>query len=183
MLAPGVGTVEVGGAFLVLGGLKLETAGLDETVDWLFEESVVIPLDLSGGKVLAFDTDVPAGTYKELEISIDKLEVGKQSEQALIDEFPSLADASVLVMGTVTRDGSTSPFTFTAALDIDMELFFPSALTVTDQDVTATLISLTLDTDTWFRGAGGELFDPSNEGDRSAIEATITASIKVAMES
>ena len=109
--------------------------------------------------------------------------MGKQSEQALIDEFPLLADASVLVAGTVTRDGSTAPFAFAAALDIDMELLFPSPLSVTEDDLSVTLISLTLDTDAWFQGAGGELFDPNDDADRSGIEATITASIELAMES
>ena len=49
--APGITALEINEAYLVLGGLKLETAGLDATVDWIFEESVVIPLDLSGTPV------------------------------------------------------------------------------------------------------------------------------------
>jgi hypothetical protein len=57
-------TVDIDSAYFVLGGLKLETAGIDNTVDWVFDESVVIPLNLGGTPVLAFDTDVPNGTYK-----------------------------------------------------------------------------------------------------------------------
>lgn len=58
----------------------------------------MVELELGGGDAFVFDTDVAAGTYKELEISIDKLEVGNPNEQALTEEYPSLADASVLVL-------------------------------------------------------------------------------------
>jgi len=75
----------------VLGGLKLETAGVDETVDWSSAESVVVPLDLGGQPSLAIDAAVPAGIYKELEISIDKLEIGHPKEQLLIDAWPAAA--------------------------------------------------------------------------------------------
>ena len=182
-LASGVASVEITEAVLVLGGLKLETAGLDQTVDWIFEESVVISLDLEGQPTLAFDTDIPPGTYKELEVSIDKLEVGHPDEQALIDLRPSLADASVLVTGEILRDGTLEGFEFTAALDIDMELPFAAPLSVTDEDVLITLVSLNLDLSQWFVAAAGGTLDPNDPADQSGIEAAITGSIEVVQES
>ena len=144
--ATGATTVDIESVVFVLGGLKLETAGLDETVDWVLEESVVLPLDLSGTPVLAFDTDVPAGVYKELEVSVDKLEVGHPAEEPLIADWPDLADASVVVTGVLTREGGASePFTFPAALDIDLELPFEEPVTFTAGENPVTLVSLTID--------------------------------------
>jgi len=181
VLAPGITALEIEQAVLVLGGLKLETAGLDQTVDWTLLESVVLPLDLGGGPTLAFDAEVPAGTYKELEISIDKLEVGHPGEQLLIDAWPALADASVLVTGTVVRNGTPEAFTFTAALDIDLELDFPAPVAFTE-DAAATLIEMTLDLSQWFRSQSGATLDPNDAGDRSEIEASISRSIEVATQ-
>ena len=183
MLAPGITSIDIGEAVVVLGGLKLETAGLDQTVDWIFAESVVIPLDLAGEPTLAFDTDIPPGIYKELEVSIDKLEIGHPEEQALIDLWPSLADASVLVTGEVVRNGTPEAFEFTAPLDIDMELPFATPLTVTEDDILVTLVSLDFDLSQWFVAAAGGTLDPNDPADQSGIEAAITGSIEVVKES
>ncbi len=183
LLAPGITSIEIGEAVLVLGGLKLETAGLDQTVDWIFERSVVVPLDLAGEPTLAFDTDVPSGIYKELEVSIDKLEIGHPEEQALIDLWPRLADASVLVTGEVVRNGTPEAFEFTAPLDIDMELVFATPLSVTENEILVTLVSLDFDLSQWFVGSGGGTLDPNDPADQSGIEAAITGSIEVVKES
>jgi hypothetical protein len=162
-------TVNIESAVFVLGSLKLETAGLDNTVDWVFDESVVVPLDLAGTPTLAFDTDVPPGVYKELEVSVDKLEVGNPAEGPLITDWPDLADASVLVTGTVTVDGGTpEAFTFTAALDIDLELLFDAPITFTAGNDGLTLVSLVIDPSEWFHGVEGVLdaTDPANHCDR-----------------
>jgi hypothetical protein len=172
-------TVVIESAVFVLGGLKLETAGLDSTVDWVFEASAVVPLDLTGTPTLAFDTDVPPGVYKELEVSVDKLEVGNVAEELLITDWPDLADASVLVTGTVTVDGgSPVAFTFAAALDIDLELLFDAPISFTAGDDGLTLVSLVIDRSGWFYGVEGML-NPSDPANRSVIESNIQASIEL----
>ncbi len=167
-------TVEIQSVSFVLGGLKLETAGLDETVDWIHEQSEVVPLDLTGDPILVFDTDVPAGTYKELEVSIDKLEVGNPAEEPLIVAYPALADASVLIQGTV--DGA--PFTFTAPLDVDLELPFASPRTFVDGEPRPLLVELVIDPTGWFVGPTATL-DPRDEANRSVIEGNIQASLEL----
>ena len=177
--APAATTVEVESATFVLGGLKLETAGLDDTIDWIFQQSVVVPLDLTGTPVLVFDTDVTPGTYKELELSVDKLEVGNPAEDPLIEDYPLLADASVLVTGTVTRDdGAPESYSFTAALDIDLELLFAEPIEYTEEDNPVTLVSLTIDVGSWFVG-NGDMLDPTDPANRSDIEGNIEASLEL----
>jgi len=182
-LAPGISSIEIQDAILVLGGLKLETAGIDDTVDWELKESVVIPLDLAGNPTLAFDADVPPGTYKELEISIDKLEVGHPTEQVLIELWPTMADASVEAEGVLLRNGVEEPFRFNAALDIDMELDFPTPFTILEGQEAVTVVSLSIDLSEWFLDEHGVVLDPNDSQDRSEIEAAITRSIEVVKES
>lgn len=181
-LAPQAGaatSVEVESATFVLGGLKLETAGVDSTVDWIFEESVVLPLDLTGEPILAFDVNVTPGTYKELEVSVDKLEVGNPEEEPLIDQWPGLADVSVMVTGMVTRDGGTpEAFTFTAAIDVDLELAFDTPVEFTEEDNPVALFSLTIDLGSWFID-NGDMLDPTDAANRSVIEGNIEASLDV----
>jgi hypothetical protein len=169
--------VQVDSATFVLGGIKLETAGLDATVDWIFEHSVVIPLDFTGTPTLAFDTDVTPGIYKEVEVSVDKLEIGNPAEEPLIELWPRLADASVLVVGTVTRDGGApEAFTFTAPLDIDLELPFDAPVEYTADDNPVTVVELTIDVSGWFAGTG-DMLDPTDPANTSDIEGNIQASL------
>ena len=112
-------------------------------------------------------------------MSVDKLEVGNPAEEPLIQAQPMLADASVLVMGTVARDGgSPESFTFTAALDIDLELPFPAPVEFTAEANPVTLVSLVIDVSSWFAGTG-DMLDPADAANRSAIEATIQASLEL----
>jgi hypothetical protein len=178
-LAPGIESIEIEEVFLVLGGLRLETEGTDHTVDWFFEESVVLTLNLTGDPTLAFDAEVPPGTYKELEVSIDKLEIGHPTEQGLITQWPTLADASIHVWGTALRDAVPENFLFTAPLDIDLELEFDAPLVVSHDEESVTVVSLTLDTSRWFLTEEGERLDPTDPEDRSDIEAAITRSIEI----
>ena len=165
--------------FVVLGGLKLETAGLDETVDWVLEESVVIAVDLDGDPILAFSTDVPAGLYKELELSVDKLEDGNAREQALIGRWPELSDASVLVRGALARQGGgLESWEFAAALDVDLELEFGMPFEATGDATSFTVVSLTLDLMRWLEGPGAPI-DPTDPANRSLIEERIQDSMEI----
>jgi hypothetical protein len=175
----GVSTVEIDRILVVLGRLKLETAG-DGTVDFTDERSLVIELDSGDDPVLALAADVPLGTYKELELAIDKLERGHPSEQDLIDAFPGLDDASVLVVGTVTRVGEGEErFSFASPLDVDLEVDFSPPLVVDSLEPGEVLLSLRLDASGWFRDSSGALLDPRVAAHRSSIEAAIQRSIEL----
>jgi hypothetical protein len=172
-------SVDIDRAFVVLGRLKLETAG-DGTADFIDERSSVIELASGVDPVLALAADVPGGTYKEIELAIDKLERGHSSEQALINTFPRLDDASVLIEGTVVREGrGPEPFSFASALDIDLELTFDPPLTVDSTQSGRILLSLVLDASSWFRDSSGALLDPVESANRSAIEGAIQRSVEV----
>jgi hypothetical protein len=169
--------VEIDELRLALGAVKLETAGLDGTVDYVFAESRVVEVDLSGELVTAHTMlDVPFGTYKEIEISIDKLEPGNPAEESLIAEHRALADASVAITGRVVEDGSAESFTFTAALDRDMEILLDPFLAISEGG--GVRVTIALDLTSWFRDAAGTWLDPRDPANRSAIEANIQASFE-----
>lgn len=173
-----VTSVGISRAAVVIGSVKLETAG-GPTQDFVLEESRVIELDLTGGAVTAVVVNPPAGIYKEVEVSVDKLELGHPDEQPLIDAHPELADASVVVEGMVTTDGGDEePFSFATPLDADIEVVLQPFLEIApDGDGEGVRVfALVIDLDAWFDdGAGGSL-DPTDPSNRSAIEAAMGAS-------
>lgn len=177
-----VQSVDVQRVAVVFGGVKLETAGVDETVDWSLEESRVVELDLEGGPVAAAGYDVDPGTYKEVEVSIDKLEEGNPAEEPLIDEHPELRNASVVAEGVVVGDdGSSVPFTWATDLDADLEVLLESFLTIEDAgpgEAAPTVIAVVVHVDRWFDDGSGGLLDPTDAANRSAIESNVAASIE-----
>ena len=181
--ASDVTALQIQEVFLVLGGLKLETAGLDETLDWVLDESVVIPLDLTGNPTLAFATDVPVGLYKELEVSVDKLEDGNPMERSLIASFPELSNASILARGSLAREGGgLENWEFATDLDVDLELPFDMLFEATGDATAYRLVSLTLDLKHWLETPAGPL-DPTDPANRSEIESRIQDSMEVLEES
>lgn len=173
-----VTSVQISRTAVVIGSVKLETAD-GSTQDFVLEESRVIELDLTGDAVTAVVVDPPAGTYKEVEISVDKLEPGNPAEQPMIDEHPELADASVVVEGTVTTDeGGEDPFSFATPLDADLEILLSPFLEVPSEggDEGLRVFALVIDLDAWFDDGAGGLLDPTDPADRSAIEAAMGAS-------
>lgn len=179
-----VESIEVDDVWIVLGGSKLEAAGVDETEDVTFEESRVVALDLTGEPVLAATyTPVPPGTYKEFEIWVDKLETGNPAEESLISEFPELRDASVLARGRVIRpDGSSDAFDFATDADEDLELLISPFLTIEapeDGSDASFSVALVIDVGSWFVDDLGGWLDPTDEADRSPIESKIGDSFDV----
>ena len=175
-----VGGVQVTRVRVVVGAVKLETAGVDGTVDFLSEQSFVVEAALSGGQATVPVTlGAPAGTYKEVEVSIDKLEPGKESEAAALLAHPGLAEASIAIRVSVLENGVPNVFTFTAALDRDMEIKHDPFLVIPAGGSAVTVI--TLDTTGWFLDALGTLLDPRDPANRSVIEANIQASFAAAV--
>ena len=90
-----------------------------------------------------------------------------------------MADASIAITGRVVRDGTAEPFTFTAALDRDMEVLLEPPLVIPgDQELAGVRVTIMLRTAGWFRDAAGAWLDPRDPANRSAIEASIQTSFE-----
>lgn len=177
--APGIETIDITEAVLVFGGLGLEGAGIDGTVDWRLEETVVVPLRLSGDPTLALSTPVPQGEYAVLEVFLDHLDPGVAADEEVIDVFPRLEGAGVLVSGTLTRDGVEEIFTFTAPIAVREEFMFPAPRRFSQTFRSAALYTLNVDMDQWFAAEFGELFDPTDPADQAAIRTAIEGSMEL----
>lgn len=177
VLAPARGgqvdSVTILRAGIVIGIVKLEAVG--STRDFTVTESQVVELRLDGQAVAVPAVEVPPGTYKEVEISIDKLEVGNPAEEPLIEVHPEFADASVVIEGLVfSRDAGSDPFTFATDLDRDMEVDLVPFLTFpVSEDGQATAISIVVETGRWFLDENGAWLDPRKPANRSVIEGHI----------
>lgn len=173
-----VSSLQIDRIYLVFGMVKLETAG-SGTVDFVDERSIVIELE-ADEPVIALTADVPSGSYKELELAVDKLEQGHPTEQLLIQTYPGLENASVLVEGTLVRPGAEpEPFTFATDLDIDLEVGLLPPLLIDASSMSPKLFSVVLDVTGWFLRADGSLLDPLSVSDGSEIENAIKASIEL----
>jgi hypothetical protein len=125
---------------------------------------------LAGGIHPVFDSDVPAGTYRELRIAI-----GPVAATTMGTPIADLGGRSVVVDGTI--DGA--PFSFASALSsaqkVEMTIQVAS-------DGSSRGVTLTVDPHDWFRAADGSRLDPAVDANRTAIEDAIRSSIGAELE-
>lgn len=123
--------------------------------------------ELDGGVADAITADVPAGTYEEAEIVIQRLE----DAQASLPGFEELvaADASIIIEGTI--DGAA--FRFVSRDGMEQEL--PGSLVIGDVQNNVTL---NVDPRGWFGGSDAARLDPRTAENQQAIENNIEASLE-----
>lgn len=177
--APGIESVDMNEVALAIGGLELTASTINGREDFLLEEPVVVPLRLSGNPTLALSTPVPTDEYEAIDVFVDKLDPGVPADDVLIEVFPSLEGASVLIRGTLVRDGVEELFAFTSPLSARRQYVFPAPRRFSSTFRSVALYTLTVDLDGWFDAGLGELLDPNDPADQAAIEANIAASLEL----
>lgn len=127
-----------------------------------------LDLPLDGAPIEAFISQVPAGTYKELEFEIedledDEVEAGFQAEIAelrtqILDEFPDWPrEATGLVVGSFeSTQGEVTSFRVFVEAEIEIERELIPNVIVSDE---TPLTDLTVDlrVDIWFERSDGSL--------------------------
>lgn len=177
--APGIESLDVGEVALAIGGLELTASTINGREDFLLEEPVVVPLRLSGDPTLALSTPVPTDEYEAIDVFVDKLDPGVPADDVLIEVFPSLEGASVLIRGTLIRDGIEEQFVFTSALAARRKYTFPAPRRFSSTFRSVALYTLTVNLDGWFDAGLGEFLDPNDPADLPSIEANILASMEL----
>jgi hypothetical protein len=130
-------------------------------------------VDLTGDKLTTgisqvFDSDVPAGTYREIKVVIAPVATSDAgSDTGLAD----MSGESVIVDGTV--DGTAFSFQSTIHVAQKQE----STIVVTS-DGSSSNVTLTVDPRTWFVASDGSRLDPSAAALKSQIEDNIRRSVK-----
>ncbi|NNF12775.1 MAG: hypothetical protein HKN72_06115 [Gemmatimonadetes bacterium] len=177
--APGIESIDIGEVALALGGLELTASTINGREDFLLEEPVVVPLRLSGDPTLALSTPVPTDEYQSIDVFVDKLDPGVPADDVLIEVFPSLEGASVLIRGTFVRDGVEELFAFSSPLSARRQYVFPAPRRFSSTFRSVALYTLTIELDGWFDAGFGELLDPTDPADQADIEANISASLEL----
>jgi len=83
---------------------------------------------------------------------------------------------NVRVTGVFTdASGVAHEFTFTSNVEAEVEMAFPSPVTV---DATTSNLTIDIEVASWFKDASGALIDPTNAANIQAINANIKRSFK-----
>lgn len=130
-------------------------------------------VDLSGAQLASgisqvVSREVPAGTYREIKISIGPVTSGTGSAGTV---FADLNGQSVIVDGTVDGTAFTFASAITAQLKREGEI-------VVAADGSFKNVTLSVDPAAWFVGPDGARLNPSVAADAAVIIANIKASIK-----
>ncbi len=130
-------------------------------------------VDLTGDKLASgisqvFDSDVPAGTYREIKVVIAPVAVADAGSSAGLAE---LNGESIIVDGTV--DGTA--FSFQSTIHVKQK---QESTIVVASDGSTSNVTLTVDPKTWFVGSDGGRLDPGAAASKSQIEDNIRRSVK-----
>lgn len=138
----------------------------------------ILELPLDGAVENAITvSNVPAGTYDELEFKVHKPEDDTSSDFDFLARNPDFRDVSIRVEG----DFDGLAFVYETDLNERQEIPLSPPLVVTDG--TSLNITFSVDVATWFRTPGGLLIDPAsaNKGqpNEQLVEDNIEASIDI----
>jgi hypothetical protein len=114
--------------------------------------TVNLPLDATTKVIL--DALVPAGTYTGVKAKLD----------------------AVTVSGVFTDPASMAhPFTFTSSGHAEVEIQFPTPITV---GPTTSNVTVTVDVASWFKDASGAILDPADPTNLGTINRNIRRSFR-----
>lgn len=126
----------------------------DEGCEELNLGPVTVDLPLDATTKLILDGRVPPGTYTGVKAKLD----------------------AVTVSGDFTPIGGTShPFTFTSSGHAEVEITFPTPITVGQ---TTSNITVTVDVASWFKDASGVVLDPADPTNLGTINRNIRRSFR-----
>ena len=136
---------------------------------------VLVDLPLTGEAQQRFDVTVPAGSYRELELELQKPDDDTQRDRDFRAAHPEFARTSVRVEGTYNGRA----FVYSARVGAKMELGFSPPIVV---DAAGTNVTVRIDVSTWFRSSSGALIDPQTANAGGANEAAVAANIQRSFE-
>jgi hypothetical protein len=167
IIVSGTDTLRITSAKLVIDELEL-TRGLTGTcvddgddvveVDAACAEietgPYLVSLPVNGAVTPALSVQLPAGTYRELEMKLRQADSG--DDRAFNSAHPEMNGITVLVQGTYKGQ----PFTWQGNVEAELELDFSPPM-VADG---AGNFTVNIDVGRWFRSGTGAIIDPATAG-------------------
>jgi hypothetical protein len=132
---------------------------------------VLVDLPLTPGADQAFEADVPAGTYSQVDFEVHKPDDGDPADQLFVLQNPDFADISIRVTGTF--DGV--PFVHTTDLDVEQELALVPNLVVAEG--VNTNLTIFVDISAWYL-VNNVLVDPATANKGGQYESEVNNNIK-----
>ena len=168
---------------LVLRKIELERTGAGDCASGLnagdCNEMELGPLlvDLPLGTAIStpLSVAIPAGSYKEMEFSIHKVNSGDASDQAFLQSNPTFQNVSVRVEGTYLGVA----FVFTSAVDAKVEREFQPPLVIGSAPGN---ITVNVDVSTWFLTGLGAVIDPTTANPGGPNESLVANNIKASFK-
>ncbi|HEY3286411.1 MAG TPA: hypothetical protein VGJ96_04725 [Gemmatimonadaceae bacterium] len=136
---------------------------------------MLVDLPLTTGVMTAASVSIPAGTYRELELTLHKPGSGAR-DSAFKAANPTFADTTIRVQGTYNG----RPFVFTSRLDEEMELEFNPPLTI---GASGGNVTVQIDVASWFKSLSGAVIDPATANIGGPNEGIVKTNIKASFRS
>jgi len=185
-LSDGQNELVITRAELVLREIELERISDDACDSEVFDDDdceefstgpilLDLPLDGSVEQVLAIVPDT--GTYDEIEFELHKVSNDDPEDATFRTAYPDMVGKSIRIQGSYNGQ----PFTYENDIDDEQEYDLVPPLVV-DEMTTDVNVTLSIDIDSWFRTAAGDLVNPQSGNKGGANESLVNENIKNSFE-
>ena len=180
-VAEGANTLVITKAELVLREVELKVSTTTTCATGTAEDSCEeiqlgpMKIDLPVTDVVSspISTQVPAGTYNEIEFDIRRPGTDP-ADVAFVQANPQFNNVSIRVEGTFNGQA----FVFTSQLDQEVQIDFNPPVTITEG---SNNVTIAVDMRSWFRNAQGVLINPATANPGQTNESPVTARIKASL--
>ncbi|MBC8124313.1 MAG: hypothetical protein H7X70_01145 [Candidatus Kapabacteria bacterium] len=174
-----VSSLRVARVRVLVSRMKLHSDGKpDSSDDKTFKlEPFVYVADSTGSRVVA-TVPMPNGNYDKIKWEIHRFsssEVPNYLNDTTFRDFVTGARYTVLIEGSLVRDGITWPFVYRSDVTSNITIKFSPAITVSNNS--PLFLSLKFDAPSVFK-AGSNILDPEDSSNRSEIENRIKAAFR-----
>lgn len=180
-VAEGANTLVITKAELVLRELELKLSTTSACATGTVEDSceeielgpMKIDLPVTDVVMSPISTQVPAGTYREIEFDIRRPGTDP-ADVTFVQANPQFNNVSIRVEGTFNGQA----FVFTSQLDQEVQIDFNPPVEITDGNNNVTIA---VDLRSWFRNSQGVLINPATANPGQTNESPVTARIKASL--
>ena len=177
----GGNTLVISRAQLVLRELELKTSSTvscatgtaDDSCEEIQLGPMLIDLPVTDAVLSPISTQVPAGTYREIEFDIRRPGTDP-ADEAFKAANPNFANASIRLEGTYNG----TPFVFVSELDQEVQIDFDPPVVITEGNNNATIA---VDIRSWFTTATGALIDPATANPGQPNASIVSEKIKTSL--
>jgi len=177
----GANTLVITKAQLVLRELELKLSATSTCEQGTVEDSceeielgpMLIDLPVTDAVLTPITTQVPAGTYREIEFDIRRPGTDP-ADVAFVTTNPNFNNVSIRVEGTYNG----TPFVFTSELDQEVQIDFNPPVVITEGNNNATIA---VNIRSWFTNADGTLISPATANPGQPNASIVSEKIKVSL--